>query len=343
MTPPTARTLRPVPRTDLTTGPHIGIVTLAEDFHADVVALRLRQAGARVSVIPLDRLASGGRLSWWLDPSPSGLVSNTEGERVRPDDLDVLWWRRNGVPQVPESVLDPDAQRVIAHDTHAAAVGLFATGFRGAWVSDPDATYRAENKLIQLQAAQRVGLRLPRTLVSQEPDDIRAFVDELGGSVIVKTVAGAIGVALTATLVDADALADSRSLAVSPAIYQEYIPGARHLRVCCFGSEVHAVALESPTVDWRYVKGLPATPCDLDPALAAQLCEVLDLLGLRMGMFDLKETDDGPPVWLEVNPQGQFLFLEGMCGIPLGRIAADFLIAEAARAPISAVQERPGG
>jgi hypothetical protein len=36
---------------------------------------------------------------------------------------------------------------------------------------------------------------------------------------------------------------------------------------------------------------------------------VLDCLGLEMGNIDLKESPSGEIVWLEVNPQGQFLFL----------------------------------
>lgn len=309
--------------------PHIGIVTVRGDFHADVVALRLRQAGARVSVIPLDSVPAEGRLSWELDAPADGVIADDHGARVRPADLDVVWWRRNGVPVVPDAVCDEDARRVVAADAHAAAAGLFATAFSGSWVSDPDATWRAENKLIQLAAAQRVGLRLPRTLISQEPDDIRAFAADLGAPMVVKTVAGALGVPLAAGLVDSAMLADSRALALSPAIYQECVPGSRHLRVCCFGTQIRAVTLDSPTLDWRYVRGLDAQPCELDPEVGERLLAVLDLLGLRMGMFDLKPADDGPPVWLEVNPQGQFLFLEGMCGLPLGRIAADFLIAEA--------------
>jgi hypothetical protein len=45
-----------------------------------------------------------------------------------------------------------------------------------------------------------------------------------------------------------------------------------------------------------------------------------------MGIVDMKLAPDGEPVWLEVNPQGQFLFLEGLCGMPLTEIFADFLI-----------------
>jgi hypothetical protein len=40
-------------------------------------------------------------------------------------------------------------------------------------------------------------------------------------------------------------------------------------------------------------------------------------------------TPAGELVWLEVNPQGQFLFLQGITGMPLAEHFADFLIAAA--------------
>lgn len=49
---------------------------------------------------------------------------------------------------------------------------------------------------------------------------------------------------------------------------------------------------------------------------------------MAMGMIDLKITPDGEPVWLEVNPQGQFLFLDALTGLELGKRFAEYLIAE---------------
>ena len=48
-----------------------------------------------------------------------------------------------------------------------------------------------------------------------------------------------------------------------------------------------------------------------------------------MGIFDVKLTEDDEPVFLEVNPQGQFLFVEGLCGLPLADIFAAFLVDQA--------------
>jgi glutathione synthase/RimK-type ligase-like ATP-grasp enzyme len=54
--------------------------------------------------------------------------------------------------------------------------------------------------------------------------------------------------------------------------------------------------------------------------------EALNRLGLEMGVIDLKETADGELVWLEVNPQGQFLFLEPLTKLNLADHFADYLV-----------------
>jgi hypothetical protein len=66
---------------------------------------------------------------------------------------------------------------------------------------------------------------------------------------------------------------------------------------------------------------------DLDEEVVARLRRVLDELNLRMGIFDLK-LNGSTPTWLELNPQGQFLFAEGMSGIPLNFEIGRFLRAE---------------
>ena len=91
---------------------------------------------------------------------------------------------------------------------------------------------------------------------------------------------------------------------------------------------------EDPT--WRLANDMSVEPLEADPVLAAQLREVVARLGLRMGVFDLKVRPDGHVVFLEVNPQGQFLFVEGMSDMPLGEAFAAF----AARELASVAQRR---
>jgi biotin carboxylase len=69
---------------------------------------------------------------------------------------------------------------------------------------------------------------------------------------------------------------------------------------------------------------------DLDQLTTRRLLAVLRALNLEMGVFDLKVTDR-EPVFLEVNPQGQFLFVQGLTGLDVMTGFVEFLHAEAVR------------
>jgi glutathione synthase/RimK-type ligase-like ATP-grasp enzyme len=50
-------------------------------------------------------------------------------------------------------------------------------------------------------------------------------------------------------------------------------------------------------------------------------------LGLEYGAIDLRLTPDGEYVFFEVNPAGQFLFVEHACGLPISAALAARLAA----------------
>ena len=309
------------------------MLTEEGDFHAYCICHALRQRGHFCQIIESNKLSGRGRFSWTDKPeSSSAVVADVNGDAVAVGDLDVVWCRRVHAPAVvPDHVRDEAARAVIDRNTAAALEGALLSDFGGAWVSEPRATRTAELKLVQLRAAQHVGLRIPRTLVSQDPERVRAFCEEFDYEVVVKAVAGSRTTPTMTGRVTPEILTDD-AVALCPAIYQELVPGTRHLRVCCFGGDTHTALLETDRLDWRYPHDFHAEPTRLDPETAGKLARLLDLLELRMGIFDLKPSEGADPVWLELNPQGQFLFLEGMTGMPLVEAFADFLVLEASTA-----------
>lgn len=308
---------------------HVGILTQAGDLHAELVAHWVRQAGGYASLVYADCVPGEGGISFNPAHPAQARLRSADGV-IAVGDLDLVWWRRVGKPRVPEQVRDADAREVVSNDSRDSVVGLFRSGFQGIWVSDPDATRNAEFKLVQLRAAVEVGLRVPATLVSQVPDDIRKFCLRVGGRVVTKPVASTIDVPLRAGVVTLEELPGDEVLALSPAIYQELVPGKQHLRACTWGSTVVCGTLESPIMDWRTDPNPTVGTTEIDADTAARLIALNAKLGLEMGISDLKPAPDGgPPYWLEVNPQGQFLFLEGLGGPEVAQPFADFLLARA--------------
>ncbi|WP_136646341.1 hypothetical protein [Tabrizicola sp. YIM 78059] len=321
----------------MTRPPRLAVVTVADDLHAHVLRKVLRDRHAcDLAIIHSDRLAATGLVNWSADAARPATLPDCDGRPVDLTALDLIWWRRpSGKGWNPNSgflasVTDEAARDLIYNDCVAALNGLVQTDFRGAWVNHPEATRRAEMKFVQLRAAHQAGLKVPRTLISQNPQEIRAFC--AGGRMIVKAIAGTVKTPLMAQPVTPALLANDAALSLSPAIWQEHIDGTRHLRVHVFGDRIVAAELDCPELDWRvHLEKTAVSPVGLDPGLTAALRRVMGALDLRMGIFDLKIDPEGQVWWLEVNPQGQFLFIEGMSGLPLAEPFSAFLLDEADR------------
>jgi hypothetical protein len=306
----------------------IGILTKREDIHAIAVKRSIEERHpARCHIIAGTELSTKGGLSWSGQGDAPSVLLDTTGELIEIANLDALWLRRLAIHQI----VSDDVDLKYAEDIHlscwTALQGHLISEFRGAWVSDPIATELAENKLLQLRAARCAGLRIPATLVSQDPSRIRSFCAAHPGAII-KPLRTRGDLAITA-VASTELLAEDEVLALSPAIYQENIPGQRHLRVTMFGDHCHAALIEARELDWRVDVTVPFRPYELDVPLRMALQDVLHSLGLVMGIFDLKMAPDDDIVFFEVNPQGQFLFVEGLCDIPISRSLGDYLVARA--------------
>ena len=305
------------------------VVTRQEDFHATVIADALVARGLSPAILETDRLGEGG-FSWASHDPGSAVIPDRHGVPRDVSSARVVWWRRlNGIAK-PSGRIDASAHDLVERDTRATMLGILATEFSGSYVSEPEATRAAENKLVQLRAARQAGFDVPDTLVSSDPARIRTFWHRHDGRVVVKTLCGSPGKAFMTGQLTEELLVDA-ALRVSPAIFQELVPGDRHVRVNVFGNRVVAALLTTDRLDWRYPLDCHAEPYAVPESLKDQLLRVLQLLRLRMGVFDLKLLDDRF-VWLEVNPQGQFLWLEGLCGLDLTHTFVDFLAEEYERA-----------
>lgn len=296
--------------------------SLQHDIHAAAVRWALRADG-------IDALWSGSL----ADPALAPMSLHCDSERgLRMDGaldaagIGAVWYRRPRDPEQFPRAHPGDAPFLrgewgrFLRNVHALA----DEGGARLWVNRPAAAATAENKLVQLRAAHRCGLRFPATLVSHDPAEIRRFV-RAHGRVVYKPF-------LTHTWQDAESgrmfstyarivepamLEDDASLLQCPGIYQAYVDKRCDLRVTAIGERFFAARLRSQHsdgfVDWRVrqaVQGLQAEPGELSAADEGKLRALMRELGLAFGCIDLAVDGDGQAHFLEVNQAGQFLFVE---------------------------------
>ncbi|AMV47814.1 hypothetical protein ATN79_44920 [Paraburkholderia caribensis] len=217
--------------------------------------------------------------------------------------------------------MDAGIYKFCLEETRAALLGSI-TSPQTRWMSHPAAVWQAERKPFQLSVAHALGLRIPKTLVSNDPSKIRQFFGELGRMIVKPVHSGYIvseGVehSVFTTQVLAEHMDDLESAQLAPSIYQELIPKRFDIRVTIVGRQIFAAAIDSQTdseavVDWRKTSDphLPHYRVNLPADINYKLLRLMDRLNLDFAAIDLVETPDGEYVFLEVNPNGQWLWID---------------------------------
>ena len=320
------------------------IPTVVEDIHAYAAAIVLERMGHRALLWHCSDLPERESASVQVGPrQPTRLSLHSHEFDGALDDVDVFWNRRIGTPVVQTELLACD--RVIAVNQSERFVrSLLASLSRDRFaVNAFSASRNAEDKVLQLTLAQRLGLDLPATLVSGDPAMIRRFVaaHEERGAVVKNFTPIAwkgdtkLSVNFTAKVTSAMLPRDGM-LRLTPAIYQGYVPKRYEVRVTCMGGEQVAAALHSQhqpgsSTDWRAVAPhtLAIERIELPSAIAQQCKALMQALDLRFGCFDFIVTPDGRWVFLELNQMGQFLWLEEAdAELPLLQMFCDFLVSK---------------
>lgn len=306
------------------------IVAEEPDAHAEIVAERVAQLGGETVVFDTASFPTAGSLSVRYGDE-DGFALTTDDWQVDETELAGVWWRRTN-PYEPSPAIEDDRVRnfVRQESRHAFHGWLHTLGDRV--VNPITADRRAARKPYQLALAESVGLTVPETLVTNEPEEVERFRSANDGTVFKVLQAPSWRMAETRRLTD-EAMERLDRVADAPVIFQAEIDKADELRVTVIGDEVFPATVEprpeGAQLDWRLDPHAPVDSYDLPERVGERLIALLDRLGLHMGVFDLAVTPDGEYVFFEVNPQGQWLFVELRTGQRISEaLAATLLSAE---------------
>lgn len=241
-----------------------------------------------------------------------------------------VWWRRPLKAEPGEHIRNRENRRFIGAEWTAALYGYLRSTARQI-TNDPAAEDRANLKIVQLTAARQVGLTVPRTLVTNDPRHAGEFIaanTRTGLRTIYKPLTPpAYQLGEARVIEDLDGREDS--LRQAPVILQECVERGADLRITVVDDELFAANVESDVsrlVDWRADRDVSYTRATVPDQLAQRLLALMRRLGLRTGSIDLRLGPDGTPYFFEVNPSGQFLFLELELDYPISATLARALL-----------------
>jgi glutathione synthase/RimK-type ligase-like ATP-grasp enzyme len=268
----------------------------------------------------------------WREAGPDALRFPTR--TVTADQIRAVWYRRPVPPQILG--LDPERARWAEREAREALDGLWRT-LDARWVNPPLAEAEASSKPEQLRRARALGLAVPETLVTNDPQEAEAFT-EAGPTICKPLGRGALSVegeerVFFTRLLTTDDIANLSTIGPEPYLFQRLVPKQYDVRVVVIGAEVFAVAIhsqgnEETVIDWRRADAsqLPHEVVELPPETSAACVGLLAHYGLSFGAIDLAIDTEGRPVFFEINPSGQWAWLEQLTGVPLRERLASLLI-----------------
>ncbi|GAA3394538.1 ATP-grasp ribosomal peptide maturase [Cryptosporangium minutisporangium] len=301
--------------------PIVLILTERLDPTADLVVTALNERGVTVHRVDtadfptsLAVTAELGELGWH-----TGLTSPVRS--VALEDVSGAYYRRpSAFVFPPMSTADRQWSEL---EARIGLGGLLATVRN--WLNHPSRIGYAEYKPVQLATAVTAGLRVPRTLITNDPDAAQRFAREIG-PVVYKPFSATSErdgrrMFVYTSPVAAEELADD-SIRLTAHLFQQHLEKAYEVRLTVVDDEFFAAALtaRSPAgqIDWRSdYDAIEYAVTDVPGEVREALCRMMQKLGLRFAAVDFVVTPAGEWFFLDLNPNGQWAWIEHETGLPI--------------------------
>jgi glutathione synthase/RimK-type ligase-like ATP-grasp enzyme len=281
----------------------------------------------------LDQFPVGSSLSYHFFNGRFDAEISTDGRKLNVDSVGSVWCRGFWPTGFPSDL--GRAERKFAEEETQRALDGIITVTSALWINHPHNHVRANSKPAQLYAARQVGLEIPPTIVTNDPDEVGRFVSQSSGETVYKALSQSLeldpGKALFTGLVTERELLKVNLIRISPGIFQTRVPKSYELRVTVVGSRMFVGKIDSQSsdqtkIDWRHKPfDIDATPIQLNPNIKAKIYALMKFFGLVYGALDFIVTPEGEHIFLEVNPAGQYMWVESKTDLPITAALVDEL------------------
>jgi glutathione synthase/RimK-type ligase-like ATP-grasp enzyme len=239
-----------------------------------------------------------------------------------------IWWHHPAPFGFPHELHHPVHREFARQEAATAFRGLWQSS-QAFWVNNIAQEETASHKPWQLHLARQLGLTVPETFMTNSPEEARQFWQQYPGEIVYKAFHAGHDAWRETRLLQPREESLAETIRLTPVIFQRYVPAVYDLRILLTGELVFAAAAaiqqgEYP-IDVRMNRNMPYAPHTLPPDIIQKLQALMKHLNLEYGAVDMRLTPDGDYVSLEINPNGEFLYVEQETGLQISRALAEHL------------------
>jgi hypothetical protein len=317
------------------------ILSAPSDQHADHIERKLHERGAAVVRVNPAQFPAEAALSVGYSPTGEQRVTlRLDRGEIDLSQISAAWLRRPEWPVASNAIPEGPCREYVTRESRAVIDDALHNLDCGWLPGTPMAVHNAQRKLSQLKIAGEIGFEIPPTLITTNPDDLLDFYQAHNGRIVSKLAdlgffqtVGKEFARYTEPVTRRD-IGYADSVRFCPMIFQASVPKRLELRVTVvgdqtFAAEIHSQESNHTRYDWRHYDKFQTTylPHDLPDDVRERCLRLLARFGLTYGAIDFILTPDGRYVFLEINPSGQYLWIEGATGLPISDAICDLLIA----------------
>jgi RimK family alpha-L-glutamate ligase len=198
-------------------------------------------------------------------------------------------------------------------------------------VNPPEAIEHCVDKYDLLAILEDNGVPVPKTAVTEDPDEALKAFHELGGDVVVKPIFGSRGIGSTRLTDPEVAYTAFRAITFYHGVIylQEFVPhGFSDIRAFVIGDHV-AAAMRRVATGWKtnYSQGARPEPIKLDSQMEELAVKSAKLIKCKIAGVDILESPKGPLV-VEVNSQPGWRGLQSVTRVNIAEAIVDFVLSE---------------
>ncbi len=303
------------------------IISNEKDITTDLVIKRLHERNIGFRRFNTEYFPTNIKSSIHISDSKNGIQLTTEKWTLSENEIKSIWYRRPVLADFSKIAIDDNAKIFAQRETSTYLINMWSSLLNCRWVNDPFAIYKAEKKALQLKIAQEIGFNIPKTIITNSHDDFINFHNSFKGHVIVKPIShGGYGdndefAIFTIDLSKKSFDSKTNGIQSSPFILQEKINKTTDVRLTVFGNDIFAYKIDpinqdNPSLDWRKYKPNELRYERIAPPknIKSSIYKFMNYFNLKFGAFDFCISGDGEWFFLEINPNGQFGWLEIQTG-----------------------------
>ncbi len=315
--------------------PKVLILTKKIDIESDLLGIQFLKNGIDYIKITEEDIPLNFHLEFKIGKFNNSLL-RLGNRKFNPNEIKIVLFRYFD-PKFLNYYPGVVSQMYFAQQWHQA-FNCLPIAINALWINDPQRTFDSENRLNQLLAAQRLGFSIPETLITNEMEAANKFFKRFRRSTVVKVLhhheiyLNQRSYRFLTNNIEARHLSKFNTLTYAPVIFQKKIENDSEIRVTVvndktFSCKISTIKEKCNFSDLHKIKEkeLIFSEINLGKKMEKLCIKLNKKLGLLVSSIDFVQAQNGELYFLEINPIGDWNWIEKHTNLPITKSMFDFV------------------